>query len=139
MHTNGCSIAYSDVDAMTSPTTITELSSLTGNRSAWAMIDRKLVGADVKKIAGQRNPGVLTITRGYAKATHAALDVLHAAANAAAGKKFWQITYPDGGKSPSFQAVVAEFGPPDITHDGDLMTTFQLCITDADDVGFITV
>lgn len=138
MHSNGCSIAYSDVVGMSSPTTITNLSTLTGNRSAWAMIDRKLVGSAVKKLAGQRDPGLLTCGKEYDKATHGALETLHTNANAAAGKKYWQITYPDGGKSAPFQAVVSEFGPPDITHDGDLYTLFQLAITDADDTPFVT-
>jgi hypothetical protein len=102
------------------------------------MINRNLVGPAVKKLAGQRDPGILNVTKEYDKATHAALETLHTNANAAAGKKFWQVTYPDGGKSAPFQAVVSEFGPPDIDADGNLFTAFQLTITDADDTPFVT-
>jgi hypothetical protein len=139
MHSNGTSIAFSDVVGMTSPTVLTNVSLFTGNRSKWSVHNRKDVSTPHrKKTIGVRDPGEMGVTKEYDKATHATLEALHILANSDAGKKYWQVTYPDGGKTEPTRAAITEFGPPEFNDDSVLETSFMLTITDADDDDFLT-
>jgi hypothetical protein len=131
MHSNGCTLKYADTFAMTSPTSITELSSIVPTRSKINPHARKLVESrTIKKLPGRRDAGSVVVTCVYEKVQHAALEAFHVANPPTS--KFWQQGFPDSGKHTA-RAYISEFGPPEVNEDNELETVFELTYDNADD------
>jgi hypothetical protein len=134
MHSNGTIVKYADTSAMTSATTISNLSHVAPGNSVWSRHDRKLIASKVRKrTAGVRSPGDWTVTAEYDKTQHAALTVLHELGDASGGVKYWQIEYPDGGKSDPARGFICDLAPPEANDDGILETVFAICFTEGED------